>query len=225
MSAHPSLSEADAKRMVDFILAMNDTQATISSLPLSGKVNAQIPEGETGQGSFLLRAAYADKGGTSIGSLNGIDFIVLKSPFVDPQTSVDRKGVQLLTTPNVNFLVTGDQSHFALEGIDLTFITQIDVLAAINQRNGAIGGSVEVRVGSPQGELLGKSEKVGRKEGGGFRPPQGVNFIDWRRQNAIRAVVKIKPTAGLQKIYFIFKNPEAKAEQVLMSVQEIEFKK
>lgn len=225
MSAHPSLSEADAKRMVDFILAMNDTQATISSLPLSGKVNAQIPEGETGQGSFLLRAAYADKGGTSIGSLNGIDFIVLKSPFVDPQTSVDRKGVQLLTTPNVNFLVTGDQSHFALEGIDLTFITQIDVLAAINQRNGAIGGSVEVRVGSSQGELLGKSEKVGRKEGGGFRPPQGVNFIDWRRQNAIRAVVKIKPTAGLQKIYFIFKNPEAKAEQVLMSVQEIEFKK
>jgi len=225
MSAHPSLSEADAERMVNYILALNEVQATIPSLPLRGKVSTKIPEGEIGQGSFLLRAAYTDQGGSAIGSLNGIDFIVLKSPFVDPQTSIDRKGVQLLTTPNINFLVAGDQSHFALDGIDLTSITQIDVLAAINQRNGGIGGSVEVRIGSPQGELLGKSEKIGRKEGGGFRPPQGVNFIDWRRQNAIRASIKIKPTNGLQKIYFIFTNSEASTEQVLMSIQEIEFKK
>jgi len=225
MSAHPSLSEADAERMVNYILALNEVQATIPSLPLRGKVSTKIPEGEIGQGSFLLRAAYKDQGGSAIGSLNGIDFIVLKSPFVDPQTSIDRKGVQLLTTPNINFLVAGDQSHFALDGIDLTSITQIDVLAAINQRNGGIGGSVEVRIGSPQGELLGKSEKIGRKEGGGFRPPQGVNFIDWRRQNAIRASIKIKPTNGLQKIYFIFTNSEAGTEQVLMSIQEIEFKK
>ena len=225
MSAHPSLSEADAERMVNYILALNEVQATIPSLPLRGKVSTKIPEGEIGQGSFLLRAAYTDKGGSAIGSLNGIDFIVLKSPFVDPQTSIDRKGVQLLTTPTINFLVAGDQSHFALDGIDLTSITQIDVLAAINQRNGGIGGSVEVRIGSPQGELLGKSEKIGRKEGGGFRPPQGVNFIDWRRQNAIRASIKIKPTNGLQKIYFIFTNSEASTEQVLMSIQEIEFKK
>jgi len=225
MSAHPSLSEADAERMVNYILALNEVQATIPSLPLRGKVSTKIPEGEIGQGSFLLRAAYTDQGGSAIGSLNGIDFIVLKSPFVDPQTSIDRKGVQLLTTPNIDFLVAGDQSHFALDGIDLTSITQIDVLAAINQRNGGIGGSVEVRIGSPQGELLGKSEKIGRKEGGGFRPPQGVNFIDWRRQNAIRASIKIKPTNGLQKIYFIFTNSEASTEQVLMSIQEIEFKK
>jgi len=225
MSAHPSLSEADAERMVNYILALNEVQATIPSLPLRGKVSTKIPEGEIGQGSFLLRAAYTDQGGSAIGSLNGIDFIVLKSPFVDPQTSIDRKGVQLLTTPTINFLVAGDQSHFALDGIDLTSITQIDVLAAINQRNGGIGGSVEVRIGSPQGELLGKSEKIGRKEGGGFRPPQGVNFIDWRRQNAIRASIKIKPTNGLQKIYFIFTNSEASTEQVLMSIQEIEFKK
>ena len=225
MSAHPSLSEADAERMVNYILALNEVQATIPSLPLRGKVSTKIPEGEIGQGSFLLRAAYTDQGGSAIGSLNGIDFIVLKSPFVDPQTSIDRKGVQLLTTPTINFLVAGDQSHFALDGIDLTSITQIDVLAAINQRNGGIGGSVEVRIGSPQGELLGKSEKIGRKEGGGFRPPQGVNFIDWRRQNAIRASIKIKPTNGLQKIYFIFTNSEAGTEQVLMSIQEIEFKK
>lgn len=224
MSAHPSLSEADAKRMVDYILAMDDVQANIASLPLSGKVDAVIPEGENGQGSFLLRASYSDKGGNSIGSLNGVDFVALRSPFVDPQTSVDRKGVQLLTTPRVSFMMAGDNSQFALKGIDLTGIQQIDVLAAINQRNGAVGGIVEIRLGSPTGEILGTSEKIGRKEGGGFRPPQGVSMQDWMRMNSNRAQVKIKPTSGVQDLYFIFKNPEAKPEQVLMGINEIEFK-
>ena len=38
MAAQPSLCEADARRMVDLILAMDNTQANIVSLPLSGKV-------------------------------------------------------------------------------------------------------------------------------------------------------------------------------------------
>lgn len=224
MAAHPSLSEADAKRMVDYILAMDDTQANIASLPMTGKVNAVVPEGEDGQGSFLLRASYADKGAGAIGSLSGVDFVALRNPFLNPQLSVDRKGVQLLTTPSINFFMIGDNSHFALKQLDLTGIQQIEVLSTINQRNGAIGGSVEVRLGSPTGELLGQSEKIGRKEGGGFRPPQGVSMIDFRRQNANRAIVKIKPTAGTQDLYFVFKNTEAKGEEVLMSILEIEFK-
>jgi cytochrome c len=224
MSAHPQLSEADAKRMVDYILSMDEVQATVTSLPLSGKVNPTVPEGENGQGSFLLRASYSDKGAGSIGPLNGVDYIALRNPFLNPQLSVDRKGVQLLTTPNVNFLMAGDNSYFALKEIDLTGILQIDVLATINQRNGGIGGSVEIRQGSPTGELLGQSEKIGRKEGGGFRPPQGVNPIEWRRQNANRAKVTLKPATGMQDLYFVFKNADAKGEQVLMSILEIEFK-
>jgi cytochrome c len=224
MSAHPQLSEADAKRMVDYILSMDDLQPTIASLPLTGKVAPTVPEGENGQGSFLLRASYSDKGAGSIGPLNGVDYIALRNPFLNPQLSVDRKGVQLLTTPSVNFLMAGDNSYFALKEIDLTGILQIDVLATINQRNGGIGGSVEIRQESPTGELLGQSEKIGRKEGGGFRPPQGVNPIEWRRQNANRAKVTLKPTTGMQDLYFVFKNADAKGEQVLMSILEIEFK-
>jgi cytochrome c len=224
MSAHPQLSEADAKRMVDFILAMNDEHANIASLPLSGKVNPVVPAGEDGLGSFLLRASYRDRGAGAIGSLEGVDYIALRSPFVDPQKSVDRKGVQLLTTPSVNFFVTGDNSSFALKQVDLTGIQQIDILAAVNQRNRGVGGSVEVRLGSPTGELLGQSEQIGPKEAGGFRPPQGVNPIEWRRQNANRAAVKIKPTTGIQDLYFVFKNPQANSDQVLMAIQEIEFK-
>jgi cytochrome c len=223
MSAHPQLSEADAKRMVDFILAMDDEQANIPSLPLSGKVTAVIPEGENPNGSFLLRASYSDKGAGPIGSLNGVDFIALKAPFLEPLSSVDRKGVTLLTTPNISFMMKGNDSQFALKGVDLTGIAQIDVLASITQRSGAIGGSVEIRLGSPNGKVLGNSETIGRVEMG-FRPPQGLSMVEWRRQVAPRAKVTIPPTQGEQDLYFIFKNPNATGDEILMSIIEIEFK-
>lgn len=223
MSAHPQLSQADAKRMVDYILSMDDTQATVSSLPLSGNVQVAIPEGENEGGSFLLRASYSDKGSGEIGSLSGVDFVALKSPFVDPQSSVDRKGVQLLTTPSINFMVQGDGSYFALESIDLTGVSAIDVLASITSRNGAIGGSVEIRLDSPTGKILGTSESIGIKEGGGFRPPEGMSFVEWRRQQANRAKVMIESTSGIHDLYFIFKNPSATGGETLMSITEIEF--
>ena len=223
MAAHPSLSEADAKRMVDYILSMNDQQANIASLPLSGKAKAVVPEGENGQGSFLLRASYTDKGAGAISTLSGVDYIALRNPFLDPQLSVDRKGVTLLTTPSVSFMMIGNDSHIALKGIDLTGVQQIDVIANISQRNSAIGGSVEIRLGSPTGEVLGSSEKIGRVEMG-FRPPQGMDMLDWRRQVAPRAKTPIKATNGVQDVYLIFKNPDAKGEEVLMSLIEIEFK-
>ncbi len=223
MAAHPSLSEADAKRMVDYILSMNDQQANIASLPLSGKAKAFVPEGENGQGSFLLRASYTDKGAGAISTLSGVDYIALRNPFLDPQLSVDRKGVTLLTTPSVSFMMIGNDSHIALKGIDLTGVQEIDVIANISQRNSAIGGSVEIRLGSPTGEVLGSSEKIGRVEMG-FRPPQGMDMLDWRRQVAPRAKTPIKATNGVQDVYLIFKNPDAKGEEVLMSLIEIEFK-
>jgi cytochrome c len=223
MSAHPQLSESDAKRMVDYILSMDEVQPTVASLPLSGKVNPTVPEGENGQGSFLLRASYSDKGAGNIGSLSGVSYVALRNPYLNPELSVDRKGIQVLTTPNVSYMVLGNDAHIAFKGIDLTGIEQIDVLGNISQRNGAIGGSVEIRLGSPTGELLGQSQTVGRVEMG-FRPPQGVNMLDWRRQAAPRAKTPIKAVSGFQDIYLIFKNPSAKGEEVLMSLIEIEFK-
>lgn len=222
MSAHPQLSAADAKRMVDYILNMDEVNPTVTSLPLSGKINPVIPEGENGEGSFLLRASYSDKGSGSIGSLSGVDFVALRTPFLNPQLSVDRKGVQLLTTPRVNFFMIGDNSHIAIKQVDLTDILQIDLLVDVSERNGAIGGSVEIRLGSPTGELLGQSQTIGKKEMG-FRPPAGIDPIQWRRENANRANVPIQPTQGLQDVYFIFKNPKSKGDEILMSISEIQF--
>ena len=78
---------------------------------------------------------------------------------------------------------------------------------------------------APSGALLGQSEKmVGKKEEGFQRPPQGVNFIDWRRENSLKARISLENVKDIHDVYFIFKNPEAKGDEVLLSISEIQFK-
>ncbi|EAZ81796.1 PQQ-dependent sugar dehydrogenase [Algoriphagus machipongonensis] len=225
MSAHPQLSESDVTRMVDYIMNMNELKPTVESLPLAGSVNAEVPEGEDGEGGYLLRAFYTDKGSGNTPSLTGEDYVALRNPFLDPQLSADRKGVQLLTTPRVSFSMIGDQSYFSFKDIDMTGIKEIMFYLGISDRVGAIGASVEVRLDSPTGELLGETEKVTKAPaGGGFRPPEGMTMTEWRRQLSATPSTKISEVSGTHDIYFIFKNSEAAPDQVLVSVNEVEFK-
>ncbi|MEB2782940.1 PQQ-dependent sugar dehydrogenase [Algoriphagus sp. C2-6-M1] len=223
MSAHPQLSKANAKRMVDYIMNMNTVKATSKSLPLTGNVKTSIPEDEDGQGSFLLHAAYTDKGNGDVPALAGSDFIALKNPYLDPQSAEVRKGVNLLTTPSVNFFMVGDQSHLGFKNLDLTGIKEIVVYASISARVDAKGASVEIRIDSPTGELIGQSEPLVAKPGGGYRPPAGMSYIDWRRQNSSLGKVTLSSVTGKHDVYIIFKNPEVKGEEVLLSVNEVQF--
>lgn len=223
MSAHPELSESDAKRMVDFILSMNEVKPTVMPLPLSGSIKPEIPEGEDGQGGFLLRASYMDKGASQIASLSGVDYVALKNPFVDPQSAAIRKGVNLLTTPSINFFMVGDQSHVGFKSIDLSGVEAINLFVNVSPRNGAVGGYIEARLGSPDGQIIGQSQKMEPLNQGFRRPPAGVNIIQWRRENTPKAEIKINNTSGLQDVFFIFRNPDAGKEDILMSISEIQF--
>jgi cytochrome c len=196
----------------------------VESLSLEGTVSPEVPEGEDGQGGYLLRAFYTDKGAGNITSLTGEDFVALRNPFLDPQLSEVRKGVQLLTTPRVNFFMVGDQSYIGFRDIDLTGVKEITLYLGISERVGAKGASVDIRLDSPNGKLLGQTEKVTKSVEGGFRPPEGVSRKDWERQNAAKASVAFSEISGKHDIYFIFNNPEVKAEEILVSINEIEFK-
>jgi cytochrome c len=70
--------------------------------------------------------------------------------------------------------------------------------------------------------VIGESDAVTTKGGLG-RPPQGVDPTAWRRANYNKAQIKLSSVSGIHDVYFIFKNPDAKAEEVLMSVTEIAF--
>ncbi|MEQ8415537.1 MAG: PQQ-dependent sugar dehydrogenase [Imperialibacter sp.] len=223
MSAHPQLSQADAKRMVMFILNMLETKPTVESLPLSGTVTPQVPEGEDGQGGYLLRASYADKGAGTVGPLSGDDFVALRNPSLDPQQSEIRKGVNLLTTPGTTFNMVGSGSYIGYKDIDLTGIKQIDLFVQASPRVSAAGGYVEVHLDSPTGTLLGTTNTVGQKNVGFGRPAPGEDMVTWRRKRNSQAQAKIQATEGIHDVYFVFKSDTAAPDQVLVQIAEILF--
>ncbi len=223
MSAHPDLDRKDAARMVDYILNL---KASEMRMPLAGSVEPKIPDFEDG-GSFVLRAAYKDRGAAGVKPLMGEELIVLKSPFLKPHSSTFRKSVVIQTASQNSFYVSGDNSAFGFEDIDLTGLKEVVLYVQTGGRASVKGGTAELRIGSPESASISKSDKIGMAPDPGFRrPPAGVNMNDWRRSNAIKLTFDLsKAPKGKQDVYFVFRNPDALDSDFLFQIQEVEFRK
>ena len=160
MAAHPQLSTQQATYMVKYILSLSQKQATVSNLPLRGTFNPIIPAGENGLGGYLLRAAYKDNGAGNIPGLVAESKIALRNPAVSPELADEKKGTQLLITPSKSFFMTGDGSYLGFHQIDLSGIQQIEFSLMITPSSGAVGGSIEIRLDSPDGPLVGQTEML-----------------------------------------------------------------
>ena len=62
MSAHPQLSPTDAQEMVSYILSLAEKKQAAPSLPVKGSYTMTLPPGDKGEGRYVVRAAYTDKG-------------------------------------------------------------------------------------------------------------------------------------------------------------------
>ncbi|MFT5165839.1 MAG: cytochrome c [Saprospiraceae bacterium] len=228
MAAHPALNEEHARRMVQYIMTFLDEKPTIEPLALSGNLKPLIPEGENGDGVFLLRAAYLDKGADGLKSMADEEYITLQNPVVFPQSASVKNNTQLLTTPRTNFFALGPSAYLGFSALDLTGIQNIDVFVQVSARYEAHGGIVEIRLDSPDGKLIGQSEKAIQKKDvrgawGNNKAATPEEIIARRRRGAQAMTVKLEPINGVHDLYFVFKNPEAGANQVLLNIKEIEF--
>ena len=79
MAAHPQISDADAIKMVEYILSLADAKAS-KKLPLAGAVTP----GKEPDGVYVLTATYVDKPVNNVSSLTATDALVLRSPFLRP---------------------------------------------------------------------------------------------------------------------------------------------
>lgn len=224
MSAHPDLSKADASRMVDFILSMSSRGGT-SSLGLSGVVKPVKPDYEFEEGSFVLRAAYKDKGGSGVKPLLTENVMVLRSPDMKPHAADFLKSVDILTASWNAFFTVGDKSHIGYKNIDLSGIKNITVYIQNSDRSGTVGGTVELHLDSPEGAVISTSDKIPTNSPSGpRRPPAGVSMKDWRRQNSSKAVLNIPADVdGFHDVYLVFRNANAKPTEYLMKLDEVSF--
>lgn len=229
MAAHPQLNAVQAERMVRFILTFRDEKPAKERLPLIGTLQPTLPTGEDGQGNYLLRAAYQDKGANGLKPLTSEAFIVLRSPVVFPQSADRKENTQLLTTSETRFYVLAPRSHIAYNSLDMTGVRQIDVFVQTNPRVNATGGFIEVRLDSPDGKLIGRSEEVLQKTPPGIaidNSQKAHNLEEikaQRRRGSQKMTIIVEPVSGAHDVYFVFNNDEAKANEIMMTIMEIEF--
>ena len=96
--------------------------------------------------------------------------------------------------------------------VDLTDVEQLNLIASASARSGAVGGSIEVRTGGPEGALVGEVV-IELSTGGG-----------WRRRAEPKAL-SLGGASGVQDLYFVFKNESARPIDPLFSFSRIEFVK
>ncbi|MCE7064563.1 PQQ-dependent sugar dehydrogenase [Dyadobacter sp. CY326] len=236
MAAHPALPVADAETIVKYIL--NSTDKTLSTLPVKGEYTPKIPAKDNGKGTVLIRAAFTDRsvsGNKAIPAQTTEEMIVLRSPEINAAEAPIVQGAEMkaLGTAGLGFsVVTFANSFLAFKEFDLTGIKELEMNAAAQKREGAMGGKVEVHLDSPTGTLIGeKSVEIApevdmakimaelesqKKPGETVKPP--------RRPTREPVVVKIEPTSGKHDIYLVFKNAEAKPVEPLMTLSKITFK-
>ncbi len=156
MPAHPALSDADAKSIAKYILSLAYPARPPRSLPISGEYMPSPPEGSSSEGSFILRAAYTDRGTKTASAQMAEDIIVLRQPAVGVSASTESKDITFNQDSTVATTKSG--GWLKLNKIDMSDIKQIEVTVPAVRRAPSSDNrsTVEIYTNSLQGKLIGE---------------------------------------------------------------------
>ncbi|MCW5910775.1 MAG: PQQ-dependent sugar dehydrogenase [Cyclobacteriaceae bacterium] len=249
MAAHPQVTPPQAANMVKYIMSITDTKQTVKEIPLKGTFTMKAPADDNKRGGYLLRVAYKDKGTSVMQPITSEKILALRNPVLDPELHDVSYGTQLFTTPSRSFSMVGDQSYLGYKNIDFTGIRQIELMLQAQPRSGAIGGTVEIHLDSPDGPLVGKSEQIVPKEidfmtaiqlmqqeqqknnknkpkansGSDAPSAASIDFNALRKFMSDVIKVPVNNIQGTHDVYFVFRNPEADENKILVQMVEIQF--
>ncbi len=194
MPPHPDLSIYKAREIADYILSLDKVQENI---PMAGNLKLTEHTGKGTDGAYVLQASYTDNGARGIEPLTTGNHLVLRNPWIQMEDYTEGNVGIVIATLN-----TGYNSYLAnitngkyvrYDNIDLTGIKHIRLRT---QEQGA-GGVVEVRLNAKDGPLVGSLTIPGGK----VNDPK----TDWKEQ-----LIPVKAPSGINNLYFVFKNPDAK---------------
>ncbi len=199
MSAHPQMSVADSRSIVEYILTTGEKKPTVKSESVKGTIQLKVPTDSSEKGTYVLRAAYRDKGTAAMTPLIGEEIVMLRHPSLNPELADFNKGFTKYITPAKSLNMNGNGSFLAYKNIDLTGIAGFTAIVQGNMRGSASGGIIEIRIDSPTGMVLGKSEFL--------NPMQ-------RGQNKFK--ISIAETPSVHTLYFVFINEKATETQTVL---------
>jgi cytochrome c len=174
MPPNALINESEAAAILKYVFSLGDPNAGI--LPVSGSFTPIAPEGDAGGGSVIVRAAYTDQAQDQAPSLSADAIRILKSPTL----AAAQADVKEQTDSGMRGMVARRGAVLGFKGVDLTGVTQLEVAATATTFESHAGGTVEVRLDSTSGPLVGSAKVEVRDPFGGRRgaPPTGAVRAD-----------------------------------------------
>ena len=150
MPAHPDLSEADAQLIAKYIESLSGQKN--SSLPPSGTITP--PPGSDGK-TMVITASYTDNGHEGVMALTGAQKLALKNSSFDMGGAVDVDAFNPVEFGGMKLLILPrNGGSFAFENMDLSGVKSVNILSGWQSAPDK-GFELEIRAGSPDGQLLG----------------------------------------------------------------------
>jgi cytochrome c len=216
MPPHPALSTHELRTIVGYMLSANDP--AVSSLPLAGQHTPSVPADDAGRGRIVIRAAYTDRPVGPLPAQTSVVTRVLRSPVLTPAAADILNRITFGATGSGDGAETRSVAVTAMHGahlgyrrVDLTGIRSVVINANTAGEMRAAGGTIDVRVGTPTGPVLGHGTvpvAPPRGRGAAPAPPPATT-------------ITLKPATGVHDVYFVFTNPQALAGQALMTISSI----
>lgn len=197
MNAHPQMPREDVAKIVKYILSV--TKAKEKSLPQTGSVSFKEHKTVDATGRYVLHASYTDGGGDAVPLTGSTSFVLRPS-------CVEAEEADVLHNAQVGSKGVGSihhRSYFVFKNIDLKGIKQLTYNYSSLNRD----ATIEVRVGSPQGEVI-----------------SAVNYTatgDWKEYKLLTA--PIKNPGGKNDLYFVIRKTEEPTDH-LINIDWITFK-
>ncbi|MDH5381915.1 MAG: PQQ-dependent sugar dehydrogenase, partial [Cyclobacteriaceae bacterium] len=148
MSAHPQLSEEDVREMVGYIVSLSGVDKKVNRIPLSGKIDVDLPDDEAG--NYIFSVTYKDKGGQDVGPLISKKSFMLRPSRIKAVTCDDYEKVIKFNNQVIRFYVP--EGYIVFKGVDLTSVGKI----AVKYSSQNLATKVKIRTGSPDGEVIGE---------------------------------------------------------------------
>lgn len=153
MAAHPDLAVSDAQKIVGWILSLADSNK--NSMPLKGSILPSKQFQLIPRGAIALSASYTDKGAQGILPLTGGAMLALRDPIL-PARSADASSADARNSKlgEMSVVHIKNRGWLRFSGISLEHVKNVQIKYGVDLASKK-GWKVSLRLGSPQGTLLG----------------------------------------------------------------------
>lgn len=157
MPAHLDLPQEDARKIVAWIRSLAQDENTTPSLPKSSSLSSDSVERDSDSDDILVfSASYTNETEGTIRPLTGYASRALRSNVLSATDAQDMIGYQVMEFGGQTLLLVpaGDGS-FSFGRVDLSGLSSIEIIAG-SQEPIVESYKFEVRIGSPDGNLVGE---------------------------------------------------------------------